>query len=81
MGGIKMVFDKIKEIIADKLKIDRDEIKLEKNFQSDFGADSLDAVEIMMAVEDEFDIDIDDEDLVKIKTVKDIVDYIENLNK
>lgn len=73
-----MVFDKVKAIIADKLSLDENDIKLESSLQDDFGADSLDAVEIIMGVEEEFDVEIDDNELSNIKTVKDIVDYIEN---
>lgn len=72
-----MVFEKVKEIIADKLSLDEGTIKLESSLQEDFGADSLDAVEVIMAVEDEFDIEVGDDVLMSIKTVKDIVDFIE----
>lgn len=76
-----MVLEKIQAIIAEKMSLETSEVTLESNLQNDFGADSLDAVEIMMAVEDEFDVEIDDEDLMKIKTVNDIVGYIEKLKK
>ncbi|ERJ12999.1 acyl carrier protein [Haloplasma contractile] len=72
-----MVFDKVKQIIAEELSIEAEDIKLESKLQEDLGADSLDAVEIIMAIEEEFDIEIDDNEVVKIKTVKNIVDYIE----
>ncbi len=72
-----MAFDKIKDIIVENLDVDADEIKLETNLKDDLGADSLDAVEIVMAVEEEFDIEIPDEEAQKIVTVKDIVDYVE----
>lgn len=71
-----MIFDKVKEIIADKLSIDADEIAMESSFNDDLGADSLDIVELIMALEDEFDIEIPDEDAEKISTVSDVVEYI-----
>jgi len=74
-----MVFEKVQKLIADKMSISVESIQPDSSLQADFGADSLDAVEIMMAVEDMFDIDIDDEDLVKIRTVQDIVTHIEKL--
>ena len=73
-----MIFNKVKEIIADNLGCDEEEIKLETVLTTDLNADSLDIVELSMAVEDEFDVKIKDEDFANIKTVKDIVDYIEN---
>ena len=73
-----MIFEKVREIVAEQLGISEDEIKLETNFVDDLGADSLDTVELIMAFEEEFDIEIPDEDAQKIKTVKDIMDYIES---
>ena len=73
-----MVFDKVKEIIAEQLGIDELEtIKKESSLVNDLEADSLDAVEIIMAVEDEFDIEVPDEDAEKFKNIGDIVAYIE----
>jgi acyl carrier protein len=74
-----MIFEQVKKIIADKLSIDAESIKLESRLAEDFGADSLDAVEIVMNVEDTFDIEVSDDQLTTIKTVKDIVDYIEKV--
>ncbi|MDF2699942.1 MAG: acyl carrier protein [Haloplasmataceae bacterium] len=74
-----MVFEKVQAIIADKLSLDLEKIKLESSLSGDFGADSLDAVEIIMSVEDEFDVEVADDVLMNIKTVKDIVDYIEKV--
>ncbi len=71
-----MAFDKIRDIIVENLDVDADEVKLETSLKDDLGADSLDAVEIVMAVEEEFGIEIPDEDAQKIATVKDIVDYV-----
>ena len=71
-----MIFDKVKEIIADQLGIDEEEIVSDASFIDDLGADSLDLVELIMALEEEFDMEIPDEDAEKIKTVGDAVDYI-----
>lgn len=76
-----MNFEKVRAIIADVFGISEDEIKLETNLGEDLGADSLDAVEVIMGIEDEYDIKIGDDDAKKIKTVKDIVDYLDNLKK
>lgn len=71
-----MVFDKVKGIIAEQLGLEADEIKIESSFVDDLGADSLDIVELIMALEEEFDIEIPDEDAEKISIVGDIVEYI-----
>ena len=72
-----MVFDKLKEIIAEQLSVDEDTITPEANIQEDLGADSLDIVELIQTIEDEYDISIPDEAVEEIKTVNDIVNYIE----
>ena len=72
-----MTLDKIKGIIAEQLGVDEEEVKLETNLAMDLEADSLDAVEIIMAIEDEFDIEVPDEDAEKFATVNDIVSYVE----
>ena len=69
-------FEKVKEIIVDSLSCDEDAVTLEANLKEDLDADSLDAVELIMAVEEEFDIEIPDDKAAEIKTVQDIVDYI-----
>ena len=74
-----MAIEKVKEILSKQLEISVDEIQIENSLQEDLGADSLDVVEIVMALEDEFSIEIADEDTAKIKTVDDIVKYIESL--
>lgn len=71
-----MIFEKIRAIIADKLSLDEEEITMESSFMEDLGADSLDIVELIMALEDEFDMSIPDEDAEKIVTVGDVVEYI-----
>lgn len=70
------IFDKLKELVVDQLGVDDDEVTTEATIQEDLGADSLDLVDLVMAVEEEFDVKIADEDLEGIKTVGNIVDYI-----
>lgn len=72
-----MVFDKVKEIIVDALGCDEDAVTLEASLKEDLEADSLDAVELIMSIEEEFDVEIPDEVAQNMKTVKDIVDYID----
>ena len=73
------VFEKVKGIICKELKLDPTKVTEESSLKDDLGADSLDAVEIIMDIEDEFDIQIDDTEAENIKTVGDIVKYIESL--
>ena len=70
------VEDKVKKIIAEKLSVDLEEVVPDASFVDDLGADSLDLVELIMSMEEEFDIDISDEDAEKLITVKDAIDYI-----
>ncbi|MDD5793292.1 acyl carrier protein [Clostridium sp. HCP1S3_B4] len=72
------MFDKIKEIVADKLSVDENEITLESSFIEDLNADSLDIVELIMALEDELDMEIPDEDVENFKTVGDVVNYVQS---
>lgn len=67
---------KVREIIVQQLNVSEDEVKLEASFIEDLGADSLDTVELVMAFEEQFGLEIPDEDAEKIRTVKDAVDYI-----
>jgi acyl carrier protein len=67
---------KVKQIIAEKLGVSEDKVTPQASFVDDLGADSLDQVELIMAFEDAFDIDIPDEDAEKMKTVKDAFDYL-----
>lgn len=71
------MLDKIKGIVVDQLGVDEDQVTEDASFVDDLGADSLDTVELIMAFEEEFDVEIPDEDAQKIKTVKDVIDYIE----
>ena len=73
-----MEFEKLKEIIAEVLNVDVNEITKDTTFVDDLGADSLDIVELLMALEEEFDIEIPDEEAEKLVTVGDVVDYIKN---
>ena len=70
------VFDKVKEIIVEQLGVAEDSVTEEASFIDDLGADSLDIVELIMALEEEFDIEIPDSDAEKVVTVADVVDYI-----
>ena len=70
------IFEKVKSITADQLGIDEDKIVMESAFLTDLEADSLDIVELMMALEEEFSIEIPDEDVEKLSTVSDVVGYI-----
>ena len=72
-----MVFDKIKEIIMEQLQVEESEITMDTNLMKDLSADSLDAVEIIMAIEDEYGIEIPDEDAENIQTVQDLVRFVE----
>ncbi|MBP5362157.1 MAG: acyl carrier protein [Ruminococcus sp.] len=72
-----MVFDKIKEIIVEQLGVEEDAVTAEANIQEDLGADSLDIVDLIQTIEDEYDLSIPDEAVEEIKTVNDIVNYIE----
>lgn len=71
-----MILKKVKNIISEQLGIDAEEITMESSFMDDLGADSLDIVELIMALETEFDLEIPDEDAEKISTVGDVVEYI-----
>jgi acyl carrier protein len=72
------VFDKIKKIIVEQLGVEEDDVTMESSFIDDLGADSLDIVELIMALEEEFDLEIPDSEAEKISTVGDVVDYIKN---
>ncbi len=76
MADLEQVKRRLKEIIAEQLGISEDEIVPEASFVDDLGADSLDLVELIMALEEEFDMEISDEDAEKIQTVQDAINYI-----
>ena len=70
-----MVFDKVKELIVEQLDVDEDSVTSGANIQDDLGADSLDTVELVMALEDEFEMEIPDEQAEKITTVRQAIEY------
>jgi acyl carrier protein len=76
-GILMSIEDKVKKIIAEKLSVDLEEVVPEASFVDDLGADSLDLVELIMSMEEEFDVEISDEDAEKITTVKDAFDYVD----
>ena len=72
------VEEKVREIIVDQLGVDEKQVTADSAFIDDLGADSLDTVELVMALEEEFDVEISDEDAEKISKVQDAIDYINN---
>ena len=74
-------FEKVRDIVVEQLGVEADEVALESTFIDDLGADSLDIVELIMAFEEEFNIEIPDEAAEKIKTVQDVVTYIDQNSK
>ncbi len=77
----KQIGEKVKQIIVEQLGVDEGEVTASASFVDDLGADSLDTVELVMAFEEGFDIEIPDEDAEKIRTVQDAVDYIQKHSK
>lgn len=73
-----MVFEKIRAILAEQFDAEEDSITVDTSLTEDLGADSLDLADVLMAIEDEFEVEIPDEDIENIKTVGDIVGYIED---
>jgi acyl carrier protein len=73
----KTIEEKVRDIIVEQLGVDAEKVTLEASFMEDLSADSLDTVELVMAFEEEFSVEVPDEDAEKLKTVKDVVDYIE----
>ena len=72
-----MIFDEIKDIIIDQLQVEESEVTMDTNLMKDLSADSLDAVEIIMSIEEEYGIEIPDEDAETFQTVGDLVKYVE----
>lgn len=73
-----MVFEKIRDIVVEQLDVDADKVTLNASITEDLGADSLDVVDLVMSLEEEFDMEIPDEAVENIKTIGDIVKYIED---
>ncbi|MBQ7964527.1 MAG: acyl carrier protein [Ruminococcus sp.] len=73
-----MVLEKVKMILADQLEVEEDTINADTDIQDDLGADSLDVVDLIMSLEDEFEIEVPDEDIEKLRTVGALVSYIES---
>ncbi len=79
VNGVDNILDRVVDIVAEELAVDRDEITENSSFIEDLGADSLDVVELVMAFEEEFDVEIPDEDAENIRTVEDAVSYLEDI--
>ncbi len=79
--GTMSVHAKVKDIVVEQLGVDPEKVKLEAKFIEDLGADSLDIVELVMAMEEEFDLEIPDEDAEKLKTVGDVQSYLSSKGK
>ena len=75
-----MVFEKVKVILAEQFDVEEDEITMDTNLEEDLSADSLDVVDLLMSIEDEFEIEIPDEEIENIRTVSELVSYIESNN-
>ena len=73
-----MIFDEVREILAEQLDVDKDSIELNSKLAEDLGADSLDAIDIVMTIEDQYAIEVPDENIENMKTVEDIVSFIES---
>ncbi|PCK71351.1 acyl carrier-like protein [Paenibacillus larvae subsp. larvae B-3650] len=78
MNRMSDVLDRVKRIIIERLQVEESEVTPEASFKDDLGADSLDVVELVMELEDEFDLEISDEDAEKITTVGEVLDYIKS---
>ena len=73
-----MVFEKVKKLLAEQLDADIDGLTMETNIANDLKADSLDVVELLMSIEDEFDVEVPDEEIENIKTIGDLTEYIQD---
>jgi acyl carrier protein len=78
--SVSTTYERLKKIVVEQLGVEEDEVKPEASFVDDLNADSLDLVELIMSLEEEFGTEISDEDAEKIRTVQDAVDYIEERN-
>ena len=75
------IFDDVRDVVVEQLSVAPDAVKLESKIIEDLGADSLDVVELVMALEEKFEVEIPDSDAEKLITINDVVNYIEKLNK
>lgn len=75
------VFDDVRDVVVEQLSVAPDAVKMDSKIIEDLGADSLDVVELVMALEEKFDIEIPDSDAEKLKSISDVVTFIEGLNK
>ena len=75
------IFDDVRDVVVEQLSVAPDVVKLESKIIEDLGADSLDVVELVMALEEKFEVEIPDSDAEKLITINDVVSYIETLNK
>ncbi len=75
------VFDDVVDVVVEQLSVPKENVKMESNIIEDLGADSLDVVELVMALEEKFDIEIPDSDAEKLKTIADVVTFVEGLKK
>ncbi len=75
------MFEKIREIVVEQLGVEEDQVTMESSFVDDLGADSLDIVELVMALEEAFGVEIPDSEAEKISTVGDVVEYVKNIQK
>lgn len=73
-----MIFDEVRDILAEQLDVDKDSIEMNSKLAEDLGADSLDAIDIVMTIEDQYAIEVPDENIENMKTVEDIVSFIES---
>ncbi len=73
-----MVFEKVRDILCEQLDVDEEKVTMEANITDDLGADSLDIVDLVMSLEEEFDVEVPDEEVENIKTVGDIVKFLES---
>ncbi|AJC87277.1 MULTISPECIES: acyl carrier protein [Campylobacter] len=74
-------FDDVRAVVVEQLSVDEDTVKMESKIIEDLGADSLDVVELVMALEEKFDVEIPDSDAEKLVKIEDVVNYIDNLQK
>ena len=79
-GVLCMIFEKVKNILVDQLDVDEDAITMDSSITDDLGADSLDVVDLVMSLEEEFDVEIPDEEIENMKTVGDIIKFVEQKN-